>query len=227
MARLDTGWHAHPKILTLGWAAMGLHAWSISYCDHTLSDGFVPSGAWPALAGWQANVKRLVAAGLWVACDGGYQVHDYTDYNRTRAQVVALQAEDRDRKRAVRAAVRPDNPPDNPPDSGWIPRAPGPGPGAPLQGATPTPTPSPDAAAPDETSSRRGSQECPNCRRTFIGPYSEHHCAIQRPTRRPVLGKLLPREAREPPPPEVLAELETLERTRANRQAEAARQMQA
>jgi len=42
-----------------------------------------------------------------------------------------------------------------------------------------------------------------------------------------VLGKLLPREAREPPPPEVLAELETLERTRANRQAEAARQMQA
>jgi len=206
---------------------MGLHAWSISYCDHTLSDGFVPSGAWPALAGWQANVKRLVAAGLWVACDGGYQVHDYTDYNRTRAQVVALQAEDRDRKRAVRAAVRPDNPPDNPPDSGWIPRAPGPGPGAPLQGATLTPTPSPNEAAPDETSSRRGSQECPNCRRAFIGPYSEHHCAIQRPTRRPVLGKLLPREAREPPPPEVLAELEHLERTRADRQAEAARQMQA
>lgn len=70
---------------------MGLHAWSISYCDHTLSDGFVPSGAWPALAGAAVAVKALVAAGLWIPEERGFRLHDYGDYNRTRAQVVAEQ----------------------------------------------------------------------------------------------------------------------------------------
>src|SRR5215472_17237833 len=100
MARLDTGWHAHPKVLALGWAAMGLHAWSISYCDDTLSDGFVPTNAWPALPGWSAALKRLVGAGLWTPCEGGYQLHDYTDYNRTRAEVADYMRAKRDAGRA-------------------------------------------------------------------------------------------------------------------------------
>jgi len=136
MARLDTGWHAHPKLLKLGLAAMGLHAWSISYCDFTLSDGFIPLGACPSLPGVKQAIAKLVGDGLWTPVSGGYTVHDYTDYNRTRAQVAALHAEDRKRKRAVRAGVRPDklrNPngflQDSGPPSGRIPRAPLPGPG--------------------------------------------------------------------------------------------------
>ena len=92
MARLDTGWHNHPKILRLGWAAMGLHAWSISYCDATLSDGFIPTGAWPSLPGGANAVKALVTADLWIPAVGGYLLHDYTDYNRTRAQVESVRA---------------------------------------------------------------------------------------------------------------------------------------
>jgi len=109
-------------------------------------------------------------------------------------------------------------------------------------------------AAPDEAPPRRGSpreegtnpralgtnpralgtnprateaQVCPICRRTFLGLYAEHQCdPLQRPKRRPGLGRLLPREAREPPPPEVLAELAALDRTRADRQATAVRMAQ-
>jgi hypothetical protein len=82
----------HPKILALSWAAMGLHAWSISYCDAALSDGFVPLHAWPAKAGADRAVQALVAAGLWCPVPGGYQLHDYTDYNRSKAEVDAYMA---------------------------------------------------------------------------------------------------------------------------------------
>jgi len=69
---------------------MGLHAWSISYCDHARSDGFIPFGAWPSLPGAPRAVKTLVDAGLWtVSPPDGYVLHDYLDYNRSRAQIVA------------------------------------------------------------------------------------------------------------------------------------------
>lgn len=92
MARLDTGWHAHPKLLKLGLAAMGLHAWSISYCDATRSDGFIPTGAWPALPGVNQARARLEGAGVWMVVPGGYYLHDYTDWNRTRAQIAEISA---------------------------------------------------------------------------------------------------------------------------------------
>lgn len=87
MARLDTGWHAHPKILSLGLAGMGLHAWSISYCDAARSDGFIPMGAWPALPGVKTAVKNLLQAGLWERREGGFQLHDYLAYNRSKAAI--------------------------------------------------------------------------------------------------------------------------------------------
>jgi len=69
---------------------MALHAWSISYCDYTRSDGFIPLGAWPTKL--QRGVKELNAGRLWEGAEGGYQLHDYTDYNRSRAQIEAEQA---------------------------------------------------------------------------------------------------------------------------------------
>jgi hypothetical protein len=92
MARLDTGWHSHPKILGLGLAGMGLHAWSISYCDSALTDGFIPQGAWPALPGVSAAVRALVTGGLWLPCEGGYRLHDYAHYNRSKDETKALRA---------------------------------------------------------------------------------------------------------------------------------------
>ena len=129
MARLDTGWHAHPRILALSVAGMAVHAWSISYCDAVLSDGFIPNGAWPSKRGFVSGVKEVVAAGLWRLCDGGYQLHDYTDYNRTKAQVLAQREDDRFRKMSGRKSAG------HAPDSAGIPRAPVPGPGLTLAAA--------------------------------------------------------------------------------------------
>jgi len=104
VARLDTGWHAHPKILRLGWAAMGLHCWSISYSDYHRTDGFVPTGVWPALPGTPGAVKSLVTTGLWEPVAGGYMVHDYLDYNRSRADIEALEQSRRSAGQAGGAA---------------------------------------------------------------------------------------------------------------------------
>jgi len=221
-AQLDDHFHDNPKILDTSLPAIGLYAIGLSYCSAHLSDGFIPRVVVSGMRGSVAAARELVAHHFWEPVQGGFRVHDYLQWNKSREQVLAERAAAAERKRMSRrpsggtpagvtemSGTRPPLPPDG------------------LRPSPEPPKPPLAEAAPDETSSRRGSQECPNCRRTFIGPYSEHHCDIQRPTRRPVLGKLLPREAREPPPPEALAELEMLERTRADRQAEAARQMQA
>src|SRR5262252_8022739 len=225
-AQLDDHFHDNPKILETSLPAVGLYAIGLSYCSAQLSDGFIPRVVVSGRRGSVAAARELIEHRFWEPVEGGYRIHDYLDWNKSREQVLAERAAAAERKRSSRRTSG-----DRPAGvtqgvrqmSGTTPFPPGDA----LQASLPPLTPPPPDAAPDETSSRRGSQECPNCRRAFIGPYSEHHCAIQRPTRRPVLGKLLPREAREPPPPEALAELEMLERTRADRQAEAARQMQA
>jgi len=85
MARLDTGWHNNPKVLRLSDKGMALHAWSISYCDAARSDGFIAQDAWPARFG--RAVKELERASMWERCAGGYYLHDYLDYNRSRARI--------------------------------------------------------------------------------------------------------------------------------------------
>jgi hypothetical protein len=90
VARLDTGWHANTKVLRSGAVGMALHAWSISYSDHTLSDGFIPNKAWPSFL--ERGVKPLIDLHLWEREEGGYRLHDYANYNRTRAQVDAYMA---------------------------------------------------------------------------------------------------------------------------------------
>lgn len=152
MARLDTGWHAHPKILGLGLQAMGLHAWSISYCDATRSDGFIPHGAWPALPGAGHSCKRLLDAGLWERCDGGFRLHDYLDYNRSREQIeeiaAAMRANGQAGGRASAQARAQAN--------GQAKSSPGPGPGP---GVNPVPVPDP---TPTPSKQKRREREIPH-----------------------------------------------------------------
>jgi hypothetical protein len=102
VARLDTHWHANPKVLALGLEGMGLHAWGISYCDAELTDGFIPMGALPQLPGMKQAIKRMIERGRWEVCEGGYQVHDYLHYNRSREQVLTDRAAAVERRQHAR-----------------------------------------------------------------------------------------------------------------------------
>jgi hypothetical protein len=113
---------------------MGLHAWSISYCDYVRSDGFIPTGAWPSVPGVRAAVQTLETAGLWEPVTHGYRLHDYTDWNRSRAQIEADQQGARGRQHKHRSRVTEpvtngEQTPDITRDFGRSSRAPNPGPG--------------------------------------------------------------------------------------------------
>jgi hypothetical protein len=100
--RLDDGAPEHPKVVGLGDDAFALWVRALCYCNRALTDGFVPSGALSSLsrAKRPADVAaKLVAEKLWEPVDGGYQVHDYTDFQPSRAEIEEQRREKSEAKR--------------------------------------------------------------------------------------------------------------------------------
>jgi hypothetical protein len=82
----------HPKVLAAGDKAAWLYICGLCYCSRQMTDGLIPRGALRHLteeARPLYSASRLVAVGLWSACDEGWRVHDYEDHQRSRAQIVA------------------------------------------------------------------------------------------------------------------------------------------
>lgn len=89
--RVDDTLHSHPKARRAGLPALGLHLLALSYCGQHLTDGFVDAD-WleEKLRGKQRQLpQRLVDAGLWEDREGGFQIHDWHDFNPTREEIVA------------------------------------------------------------------------------------------------------------------------------------------
>jgi len=101
-AQLSEHWHAHPKILGVGLDGMGLHAWAMSYSMHRLTDGFVPAGALPNLPRLQAALKVLLQVGLFERTEGGYRIHDYLQWQPSRAELEAARARAAQRQARLR-----------------------------------------------------------------------------------------------------------------------------
>lgn len=86
--KLDDQLHAHPKAAR-AWAlcdaSLGLHMLAMSYSGcfdtHGLVDEVFVAGKIPGAARRRKAVDALVTAGLWKPVDGGWQIHDWTDYN--------------------------------------------------------------------------------------------------------------------------------------------------
>jgi len=98
--RLDDNFDEHPKIIQVGPVGMALFVAGLAYCNRNLTDGFIPERRLRALLQWDDEslargstpfsiANRLVSAGLWERVDGGYQVHDYLEYQPSRASVRA------------------------------------------------------------------------------------------------------------------------------------------
>ena len=68
-----------------------------------LTDGFVPSGVVASLGGDWDDTAALVNAGLWHQADGGFQFHDWAEYQPTKEQIQAERAKTRERVEKHRA----------------------------------------------------------------------------------------------------------------------------
>ena len=82
--RIDDQLSDHPKIVSAGPDAAWLYISGLCYAARYLTDGFIPEAQVRRLSDIKnspAAAKRLVSNGLWDAVEGGYQVHDYLDYN--------------------------------------------------------------------------------------------------------------------------------------------------
>lgn len=82
------------KFVKAGPAPSWLWLCSLAYSQEGLTDGFIPSEALPYL-----GVKNpaqlavhLVKAGLWDVAEGGWQIHDYLEHNRSASDVADLKA---------------------------------------------------------------------------------------------------------------------------------------
>lgn len=107
--KIDDGFAEHPKVEEVGPMAGFLHVAALCYCNRNLTDGFVPSARVPKLAdipSVQKHVKALVRVGMWLEEDGGYRLHDYLEYQPSKAKVEAEREDAKKRMAALRAAKK-------------------------------------------------------------------------------------------------------------------------
>lgn len=133
--RLDDQMPDHPKLLGVSDAAFRLHVHALCYSARQLTDGRVP-GEFVRLHRRFGTryADELVAAGVWVKTENHYEIHDYTEYQPSRAKVLAEREstanrvqEWRERKRKSNGVTQPLVTPDvTPPPSHPIPLPPNP-----------------------------------------------------------------------------------------------------
>ena len=138
--KLDDLFSDHPKVMEAGPLAAWLHVCAMCYCGRYLTDGFIPTGQVRKLAdvdNAQELASKLVDVGLWENAEGGYQIHDWLEYNPSREQVLREREAAKERMSKLRSGeVRPNN-----------------------QRSSSSPSPSPSPSPKPETHTRPNSQE--------------------------------------------------------------------
>lgn len=84
---MDDGFTNHAKVLTAGPLAVCLTVRALCWVARYLTDGFIPKEVLPIFTfdfppgEVEGMPAKMVAAGLWEEAEGGFQIHDYLDYN--------------------------------------------------------------------------------------------------------------------------------------------------
>ena len=114
--RLDDQFFRNPKVIAAGRDARDLYLAGLCYCGQGLTDGIIAPTVLRMLAAdadiddVRGAATQLVSVGLWTEIAGGYQVHDYHQYNPTSDKVKADRAAAAERMRNIRSPeVRPNN----------------------------------------------------------------------------------------------------------------------
>lgn len=141
--KIDDHFADHPKVLQAGPLAMALHVRALCYSSRYMTDGFIPAAAiaqlmtgFENLIEGQYEPNVLVRAGLWETVTGGWRIHDYLEYNPSKAQILSAREADRSRKQT----------PKIPPESSRIP---------PGFHRSPSPSPSPSSSLSKERGSKK------------------------------------------------------------------------
>ena len=101
--RVDDSFWSHPKVIQAGNAAIGLWARAGSYAAQHLTDGFIPAVIAKQL-GSVGLAEKLIKAGLWEPVDEpcGYLMHDWPDYQPSRATTLMRRESNAERQRTFR-----------------------------------------------------------------------------------------------------------------------------
>ena len=109
--RIHDGALTHPKIVGLPDKAFRLWVWGLCYCQMHLTDGVIPV---QALIGPTRTAAVLVLARLWEALEtGGWRVHDYLEWNDSRALVLRKRSEAKERMTNARQRSSREHTPEN------------------------------------------------------------------------------------------------------------------
>lgn len=95
----------HPKCVGLSPAAWTLWLHGLTYCSRNLTDGHIPAVMLPRLSSIQTPKKaaqELTQAGLWHETSDGWEVHDYTEHQRSKADIETERAAARERRSRAR-----------------------------------------------------------------------------------------------------------------------------
>lgn len=96
--RLHDKANENPKLLALSDAAHRMWSSALIYCQDKLTDGFVPEWAIHAFGVRAPNKDEIIAelctslvqgkGPLWHRVDGGFQLHDYLDWNDSKEEIL-------------------------------------------------------------------------------------------------------------------------------------------
>jgi hypothetical protein len=108
--RIDENAMDHPKIGGLPDGAFRLWVQGLAYCQKYLTDGVISDVAVKGLRAYSPKRRaELVAATLWESAVSGVQVHDYLQWNESRANVMKTREQARERIRRLRGKHQPCN----------------------------------------------------------------------------------------------------------------------
>jgi len=103
---LDDNYPDHPKVDALSDGAFRLHTSGLCYCAKNTTDGVVTKDRVRRLTPSYrpALVTELIDAGLWMPHPDGYEIHDYLDWNKSKAWWDEKREKDAKRKAEWRAS---------------------------------------------------------------------------------------------------------------------------
>jgi hypothetical protein len=100
--KIDDGFWSHPKILGLSSDAIALWVRAGAWASGQLTDGAVPGYAIAMFQASPETVHELVECDLWTVTSAGYQFHDWAQYQRSRAEVMAERNANKERQKRHR-----------------------------------------------------------------------------------------------------------------------------